>query len=122
MRMLVVTSTVRTEFTIDTPPTDMGTASSLPKTSKKTLRSNLDQERERKYESLAENEELAAKHQLEHEARLAELKYRNEELEDSIIKMKAQMKLEAERWQQEKSDTLHMIFSKWVWPLMSGGG
>ena len=94
----------------------MGTASSVrskpPKASKKTLLVRLDQEHERKYESAAETEEIEAKQQLEHEARLAELKYRNEELEDSMIRMRTQMKLEAERWQQEKSDTLHMMFSK----------
>lgn len=102
----------------------MGTGSSVqskpPKASKKILSSKLEQEQERKYESTGETEEQMARQRLEFDAQLAELKSRNEQLEDSMHRMRTQMKLEAERWQQEKGDTLHMMFSKWVWLLLNG--
>ena len=102
----------------------MGTASSVrskpPRENRSTLIKKLDQERERKYQSTVETEEKVAKQQLEHEARLAELKHKNEQLEESMIRMRAQIKVESERWQQEKSDTLHMMFSKWACLLQMG--
>ena len=96
----------------------MGTASSIPsksdKASKKVLVTRLERERERKYETCLESEEMAAKQLLEYEAKLSELKSKNEQLEETMTKLRAQMKSEADSWQREKSETLHMMFSEWA--------
>eukprot|EP00118_Oscarella_pearsei_P027281 m.1134 g.1134 ORF g.1134 m.1134 type:complete len:355 (+) comp5768_c0_seq1:49-1113(+) len=87
----------------------MGSGASL---SKVASHKELSRETERTHKCMVEADELLARQELEHAAKIDELRAEKERAEENLAQLREKMHKETEKWRKDKSEAVHMMFSE----------